>query len=173
MLIHHLATIILITFSYANNMLRAGTLVMCVHDASDIFLEVKDIWRGCWFNLAKPDIVVHHVGKHSWEHMSLDILCRKLNKQKTHFSGIRVARYHYCILLSYILALWVIMLYLFISQGSQAGQLRQVPEAMWWPVCGVQHKLLPHSTCHLSFLVRQTRAYLHTKRHVSVSVLYV
>uniref|UniRef100_A0A667Y0S6 Ceramide synthase 5 n=1 Tax=Myripristis murdjan TaxID=586833 RepID=A0A667Y0S6_9TELE len=39
MLVHHLATITLITFSYANNMLRAGTLVMCVHDASDIFLE--------------------------------------------------------------------------------------------------------------------------------------
>lgn len=43
MLVHHLATITLITFSYANNMLRAGTLVMCVHDASDIFLEVKQV----------------------------------------------------------------------------------------------------------------------------------
>ncbi|XP_034028564.1 ceramide synthase 5-like [Thalassophryne amazonica] len=39
MLVHHVATIILITFSYTNNMLRAGTLVMCVHDVSDIFLE--------------------------------------------------------------------------------------------------------------------------------------
>uniref|UniRef100_A0AAQ6AMF0 Ceramide synthase 5 n=1 Tax=Amphiprion ocellaris TaxID=80972 RepID=A0AAQ6AMF0_AMPOC len=43
MLVHHLATIILITFSYANNMLRAGTLVMCVHDASDIFLEAAKL----------------------------------------------------------------------------------------------------------------------------------
>lgn len=43
MLIHHLATITLITFSYANNMLRAGTLVMCVHDASDIFLEAAKL----------------------------------------------------------------------------------------------------------------------------------
>lgn len=41
MLVHHLATILLITFSYTNNMVRAGTLVMCLHDASDIFLEVK------------------------------------------------------------------------------------------------------------------------------------
>eukprot|EP00064_Thunnus_orientalis_P015658 superscaffoldBa00002945_g15713 len=41
MLVHHLATIILITFSYANNMIRMGTMVMCVHDASDIFLEVS------------------------------------------------------------------------------------------------------------------------------------
>ncbi|CAB1329281.1 unnamed protein product, partial [Coregonus sp. 'balchen'] len=39
MFVHHLATITLITFSYCNNMLRVGTLVMCVHDASDIFLE--------------------------------------------------------------------------------------------------------------------------------------
>ncbi|XP_061534611.1 ceramide synthase 5-like [Phycodurus eques] len=43
MLVHHLATIVLITFSYANNMLRAGTLVMCVHDASDIFLEAAKL----------------------------------------------------------------------------------------------------------------------------------
>lgn len=42
MLVHHLATIMLITFSYTNNMIRAGTLVMVVHDASDIFLEVND-----------------------------------------------------------------------------------------------------------------------------------
>lgn len=39
MLVHHLATILLITFSYGNNMIRAGSMVMCVHDASDIFLE--------------------------------------------------------------------------------------------------------------------------------------
>ncbi|XP_056129181.1 ceramide synthase 5-like [Lampris incognitus] len=43
MLVHHLATITLITFSYANNMLRAGTLVMCVHDVSDIFLEAAKL----------------------------------------------------------------------------------------------------------------------------------
>ncbi|KAG7267300.1 hypothetical protein CRUP_000298 [Coryphaenoides rupestris] len=39
MLAHHFTTISLITFSYCNNMLRAGTLVMCAHDAADIFLE--------------------------------------------------------------------------------------------------------------------------------------
>ncbi|XP_044207627.1 ceramide synthase 5-like isoform X1 [Thunnus albacares] len=43
MLVHHLATIILITFSYANNMIRMGTMVMCVHDASDIFLEAAKL----------------------------------------------------------------------------------------------------------------------------------
>lgn len=41
MFVHHLATIGLITFSYLNNMVRVGTLIMCLHDASDFFLEVS------------------------------------------------------------------------------------------------------------------------------------
>ncbi|XP_062975942.1 ceramide synthase 5 isoform X2 [Elgaria multicarinata webbii] len=43
MLVHHLATIGLITFSYMNKMVRVGTLVLCVHDASDIFLEIAKL----------------------------------------------------------------------------------------------------------------------------------
>ncbi|XP_043979017.1 ceramide synthase 5 [Gambusia affinis] len=39
MFIHHLATVSLISFSYANNMARVGSLVLCVHDASDFLLE--------------------------------------------------------------------------------------------------------------------------------------
>ncbi|KAJ0068278.1 hypothetical protein NL108_004645, partial [Boleophthalmus pectinirostris] len=39
MFIHHLATVGLISFSYANNMVRVGSLVMSVHDASDFLLE--------------------------------------------------------------------------------------------------------------------------------------
>lgn len=90
MLVHHLATILLITFSYANNMLRAGTLVMCVHDASDIFLEVKNcvmkifffflfvprskLEEGHGFNSAKLHIVAQNVGKHSWEHRSVEMI---------------------------------------------------------------------------------------------------
>ncbi|KAG7478191.1 hypothetical protein MATL_G00077790 [Megalops atlanticus] len=43
MFIHHLATVALISFSYVNNMVRVGTLVMCVHDASDFLLEAAKL----------------------------------------------------------------------------------------------------------------------------------
>ncbi|KAE8627093.1 hypothetical protein XENTR_v10006873 [Xenopus tropicalis] len=43
MFIHHLATVGLISFSYVNNMVRVGTLVMCLHDASDFLLEAAKL----------------------------------------------------------------------------------------------------------------------------------
>ncbi|XP_059925597.1 ceramide synthase 5 [Gadus macrocephalus] len=43
MFIHHMATVSLISFSYANNMLRVGSLVMSVHDASDFLLEAAKL----------------------------------------------------------------------------------------------------------------------------------
>ncbi|XP_048352544.1 ceramide synthase 4 [Sphaerodactylus townsendi] len=38
-IVHHAATIFLISFSYCANYIRIGTLVMIIHDTSDIFLE--------------------------------------------------------------------------------------------------------------------------------------
>nr|XP_033795042.1 ceramide synthase 5 isoform X2 [Geotrypetes seraphini] len=43
MFLHHLTTISLIAFSYVNNMVRVGSLVLCLHDASDYFLEAAKL----------------------------------------------------------------------------------------------------------------------------------
>uniref|UniRef100_A0A8B9KEH1 Ceramide synthase 5 n=1 Tax=Astyanax mexicanus TaxID=7994 RepID=A0A8B9KEH1_ASTMX len=43
MFVHHLATVSLISFSYANNMVRVGSLVLCVHDTSDFLLEAAKL----------------------------------------------------------------------------------------------------------------------------------
>ncbi|XP_069834076.1 ceramide synthase 4 isoform X2 [Dendropsophus ebraccatus] len=42
-IVHHFATIFLITFSYCANYIRAGTLVMLLHDAGDHFLELAKV----------------------------------------------------------------------------------------------------------------------------------
>lgn len=39
--IHHVATIILLCFSWFANYVRAGTLIMALHDSSDYLLEVR------------------------------------------------------------------------------------------------------------------------------------
>ncbi|KAM3870710.1 ceramide synthase 2-like [Diretmus argenteus] len=46
--IHHIATLTLLGFSWTSNYIRIGTLVMAVHDSADIFLEGAKV-----FNYAK------------------------------------------------------------------------------------------------------------------------
>ena len=41
MFFHHIATIVLIAFSYSVNYTNIGMLIMSLHDFSDIFLEVS------------------------------------------------------------------------------------------------------------------------------------
>ncbi|XP_048220655.1 ceramide synthase 5 [Perognathus longimembris pacificus] len=43
MFVHHLATVGLITFSYINNMVRVGTLVLGLHDFADCWLEAAKL----------------------------------------------------------------------------------------------------------------------------------
>eukprot|EP00063_Salmo_salar_P008157 XP_013982992.1 PREDICTED: ceramide synthase 2-like [Salmo salar] len=47
-IIHHLATLTLLSFSWCVNYIRIGTLVMLIHDASDVLLESAKL-----FNYAK------------------------------------------------------------------------------------------------------------------------
>ncbi|XP_076134860.1 ceramide synthase 4a isoform X1 [Alosa pseudoharengus] len=48
-IIHHIATIFLIGFSYCSNYVRVGTLVMLVHDSSDFLLESAKMFNyGGW-----------------------------------------------------------------------------------------------------------------------------
>ncbi|XP_045170120.2 ceramide synthase 6-like isoform X2 [Mercenaria mercenaria] len=39
MFIHHIATVSLLSFSYLGNFLRVGTLVLCIHDCADFWIE--------------------------------------------------------------------------------------------------------------------------------------
>lgn len=49
MFIHHIATIILMCFSWVGNLTRIGSLVLLVHDCADIFLEVSMPYSNCWY----------------------------------------------------------------------------------------------------------------------------
>ena len=55
MFIHHLTTILLIIFSYTCNLIRGGSLVLIIHDFSDVFMEAAKMFkyikwqRGCDF----------------------------------------------------------------------------------------------------------------------------
>lgn len=51
-IVHHVATILLISFSWCVNYIRCGTLIMLVHDSSDYLLEVK------------PHLILYTDGKH-------------------------------------------------------------------------------------------------------------
>ncbi|KAL4222172.1 Ceramide synthase 5 [Mactra antiquata] len=39
MFVHHIATVSLLSFSYVGNFIRMGTLVLCIHDCADFWIE--------------------------------------------------------------------------------------------------------------------------------------
>jgi len=45
--VHHIATILLMSFSWANNLVRAGTMVLAIHDAADFWMEAAKMARYC------------------------------------------------------------------------------------------------------------------------------
>ncbi|NWI54945.1 CERS6 synthase, partial [Calyptomena viridis] len=47
MFTHHIVAVTLISFSYVTNLTRVGTLIFCLHDAADIFLEAAKMAYYC------------------------------------------------------------------------------------------------------------------------------
>ncbi|KRX39377.1 Ceramide synthase 6 [Trichinella britovi] len=45
--IHHITTILLLSFSWADNFVRIGTLVLVIHDAADFWMETAKMARYC------------------------------------------------------------------------------------------------------------------------------
>ncbi len=41
MFIHHVVTLLLLSFSWTSNLTRVGTLVLILHDVGDVFLGVR------------------------------------------------------------------------------------------------------------------------------------
>nr|XP_056709889.1 ceramide synthase 2 [Euleptes europaea] len=61
-IIHHVATIILMTFSWYTNYIRAGTLVMALHDSSDALLESAKMFNYAgWKNMCNNLFIVFSV----------------------------------------------------------------------------------------------------------------
>lgn len=60
-IIHHLATLVLLSFSWCVNYIRIGTLVMLVHDASDVLLEVSHNHTMLILDYFAKALIVHFV----------------------------------------------------------------------------------------------------------------
>ena len=43
MIVHHIVTISLMAVSYSGNMVRIGSLILCIHDAVDWIMEVTGL----------------------------------------------------------------------------------------------------------------------------------
>ncbi|XP_015677522.1 ceramide synthase 2 [Protobothrops mucrosquamatus] len=60
--IHHVATIVLMSFSWFTNYIRAGTLIMALHDASDYLLESAKMFNYAgWKNTCNSIFIVFAV----------------------------------------------------------------------------------------------------------------
>ncbi|XP_014680865.1 PREDICTED: ceramide synthase 6-like isoform X2 [Priapulus caudatus] len=47
MFVHHMCTLMLLTFSWGGNMIRVGTLVLVIHDAVDFWMEAAKMAKYC------------------------------------------------------------------------------------------------------------------------------
>lgn len=57
-MIHHIATLTLLSFSWISNYIRIGTLVMAVHDSADILLEVSAVFTSVHVQANLCDVII-------------------------------------------------------------------------------------------------------------------
>lgn len=74
-IVHHIATIFLLGFSYCSNYVRVGTLVMLVHDSSDFLLEVKTSHEalGCRVSWSRQESVISVVVLTAYRKVSISM----------------------------------------------------------------------------------------------------
>jgi hypothetical protein len=65
-MIHHIATVILLAYSYWVNFTRIGVMVLLLHDVGDIFLEAAKLARWVPQALGNPWATSGNTG--SWLH---------------------------------------------------------------------------------------------------------
>jgi ceramide synthetase len=56
MFIHHIATIILIGYSYTVNFVRNGILVLMCHDPCDVFMEAAKLFKYAGVQVLSPSL---------------------------------------------------------------------------------------------------------------------
>ncbi|XP_031491792.1 ceramide synthase LOH2 [Nymphaea colorata] len=52
MMSHHIVTVVLIGFSYVTRFFRIGSIILALHDASDVFMEAAKLFKYCEKELA-------------------------------------------------------------------------------------------------------------------------
>ena len=86
MVVHHVCTITLFVMSWTANMVRIGTLVLCVHDAVDYFLEVY-IYNTHTHTLNGPLSGTTQVGRYQKGKTNLDFTVARDSEWQWHQLG--------------------------------------------------------------------------------------
>lgn len=171
MFLHHVATISLITFSYVNNMARVGTLVMCLHDAADVLIEVRG-WNAADGQMAKMVVCVGGVfgvymlsypssSKINYSPYIMNIMSDCIIQVQC-MLNILFRLWYSRVIPSFLILIFQALVYMirlmifFFYQGCQDGQLCQMSDTVQPTVCNVCNSLHKFQAGSLPCLVSVT-----------------